>query len=180
MSLGRRLVVLGFAVLTAACSGQPVAHVTGTLRMTGGPSGATQPGVPGHVAAVAGWHRPDGMRVETHVRESLGIVRYLWHDVALEHRDYLRVKRVRGAYPGFSDSPSEAFQHLLTDLQGPASDLLSMSETEFPCGRGGGAPVAETRVAVTTAMCRYPNENLGSSVLRSACCQRLSRGHQPW
>lgn len=85
----------------------------------------------GGPAAVAVWHRPDGMRVETHVRGSLGIVQYLWHDVALDHRDYLRLKRVRGAYPGFSDSPSEAFQHLLTDLLGPASDLLSMSETEF-------------------------------------------------
>ncbi len=103
-------------LMTAAGFGAPAYEV---VRGSGGP------------AAVATWRRADGMRVETHVRGTLGIVRYLWHDEALDHRDYLRVKGVRGAYPGFSAGPSEAFQDLLTDLQGPASALLSMSEEEF-------------------------------------------------
>ena len=84
----------------------------------------------GH-AAVAVWHRSDGLGLETHVRESLGIVRYLWGGKSLDHKDYLRLRGVRGAYPGFSENPEEAFRHLLTDLTGSAADLLTMSGTEF-------------------------------------------------
>lgn len=73
----------------------------------------------GGPAAVAVWRRPDGMRVETHVRDSLGIVRYSWHDDGLLHQDYLRLTGERGQYPGFSDRPEEAFGHLAADLHGP-------------------------------------------------------------
>lgn len=71
------------------------------------------------------------MSVETHVRDSVGIVRYCWGDAAVTHQDYLRLRGRRGAYPGFSDSPEEAFAHLAADLQGVAAEVLTLAAEEF-------------------------------------------------
>ena len=43
------VVVAGVLSSVTACGGSDTTKVTGVLRMTGGPSGATQPGVPGKV-----------------------------------------------------------------------------------------------------------------------------------
>jgi hypothetical protein len=52
------VVALASAVLfSAACGDSDTARVTGVLRMTGGPSGASQPGVPGTVFFGAGGRR---------------------------------------------------------------------------------------------------------------------------
>lgn len=85
----------------------------------------------GGPAAIATWRRADGMSVEAHVRGSLGIVRYCWGDAAVTHQEYLRVRARRGEYPGYSDSPQQAFQHLSADLQGVAADVLTLSADEF-------------------------------------------------
>jgi hypothetical protein len=69
--------------------------------------------------------------METHVRGSLGIVQYRWMGAALTHQDYLRLRGRRGQYPGFSDSPREAFEHLAADLQGVAADVLALTLEEF-------------------------------------------------
>lgn len=71
------------------------------------------------------------MTVETHVRGSLGIVRYGWGEAMLTHQDYLRARGRRGEYPGFSNSPSEAFGHLALDLGGVAADVLTLTAEEF-------------------------------------------------
>lgn len=49
-----RLTPVVIAALLAAACGSGHSTVTGTLRMTGGPSGATQPGVPGKVVFQTG------------------------------------------------------------------------------------------------------------------------------
>lgn len=54
---GMRLAPVVIAALLAAACGSGHSTVTGTLRMTGGPSGATQPGVPGKVVFQTGSER---------------------------------------------------------------------------------------------------------------------------
>ncbi len=103
-------------LMEAAGFGPPAFEVA---RGSGGP------------AAVARWRRADGMSVETHVRGSLGIVRYCCGDAAMTHQDYLRARGRRGEYPGYSDSPGDAFRHLALDLQGVAADVLTLTAQEF-------------------------------------------------
>ncbi len=69
--------------------------------------------------------------METHVREALGIVEYRWGSLKLAHQDYLRVRGVKGSYPGFSDDPVDGFLHLAADLAGPARPLLVCDHAEF-------------------------------------------------
>lgn len=60
------VVVTGLLLSVAACGGSDTTTVAGVLRATGGPSGATQPGVPGRVFFESGGQRttatasPDG------------------------------------------------------------------------------------------------------------------------
>jgi hypothetical protein len=85
----------------------------------------------GGPAAIALWQRADGMSVETHVRGSLGIVRYCWADAAVTHQHYLRLRGRQGAYPGYGHSAGDAFAHLRSDLEGVAADVLMLSAKEF-------------------------------------------------
>jgi hypothetical protein len=103
-------------VLQAAGFGAPAFE---QARGSGGP------------AAIATWRRADGMSVEAHVLGSLGIVRYCWAGAAVTHQDYLRLRGRHGEYPGYSDSPQQAFQHLAADLEGVAADVLALSADEF-------------------------------------------------
>jgi hypothetical protein len=49
MGLLQFVAVVGVLLSVAGCGGSDTTNVTGVLRMTGGPSGATQPGVAGKV-----------------------------------------------------------------------------------------------------------------------------------
>lgn len=69
--------------------------------------------------------------IETHVRWALGIVVYRWGDLELTHQEFLRVRGLDGAYPGFSDDPMDGFRHLAADLAGPARPLLACDHSEF-------------------------------------------------
>lgn len=68
MAMGtvRVVVVAGVLLSLAACGGSDTTTLTGVLRATGGPSGATQPGLPGKVSFESGGKRttatasPDG------------------------------------------------------------------------------------------------------------------------
>lgn len=51
------VVVAGVLFSVAACGGSDTTPVTGVLRATGGPTGATQPGVPGRVFFESGGKR---------------------------------------------------------------------------------------------------------------------------
>lgn len=54
---GVRISALATVVLLAACGGPTEVTVRGVLRATGGPSGATQPGLPGTVIFQTGTRR---------------------------------------------------------------------------------------------------------------------------
>jgi hypothetical protein len=62
-------------------------------------------------------------RLELHVRQALGLVRYHFDEVSLSHEDLVRgLRGLHGIaepaeYPGFSDDPSASFRHLRHDLE---------------------------------------------------------------
>jgi hypothetical protein len=61
-------------------------------------------------------------RLELHVRNSLGMVRYHFGEESLSHEDLVRGVRAlegisaEGQYPGFSTDPMAGFRHLRHDL----------------------------------------------------------------
>lgn len=81
--------------------------------------------------AIGTWQRADGLEIQTHVRDALGIVLYKWNGESFTHQEYMRVRGVRGAYPGFSSDPLDGFRHLATGFVGPASGLLDATESDF-------------------------------------------------
>jgi hypothetical protein len=89
-----------------------------------GKSGASSHGKgSGCPMAVSRWVSGDRF-IETHVRVALGVVVYGWGELKITHQDYLRVRGVKGMYPGFSDDPIDGFRHVATDLAGPAQPVL--------------------------------------------------------
>jgi hypothetical protein len=62
--------------------------------------------------------------IELHCRYSLGIVRYLIGDDAVDHRDWVGFLGVRSAYPGYSDTAVGGFEHLAEDLAGVCAPLV--------------------------------------------------------
>ena len=84
----------------------------------------------GGTFATARWVAGD-RSIETHVRQALGIVEYRWGSLKLTHQEYLRVRHVKGSYPGFSDDPTDGFRHLAADLAGPVGPMLVCGHAEF-------------------------------------------------
>ena len=80
--------------------------------------------------AIARWVAGE-RSIETHVRMALGIVEYRWGGLKLSHQQYLRVRGVKGSYPGFSDDPIDGFRHLAADLAGPVHPMLVCDHAEF-------------------------------------------------
>lgn len=77
-------------------------------------------------ASAEGWFISGNKRLELHFRWSLGLVTYHVGDRSLGHDDYMRSLRVRhaAAYPGFSEQPLAAFEHLSSDLTRYCQDFL--------------------------------------------------------
>ncbi len=77
-------------------------------------------------ASAEGWFISGNKRLELHFRWSLGLVTYHVGNRRLGHEDYMRSLRVRheAAYPGFSEQPLAAFEHLSSDLTRYCQDFL--------------------------------------------------------
>ena len=87
-----------------------------------------------------GRYEKEDRSIELHVRHALGIVIYKVGESTLKHQDLvacLGIRREEFSYPGFSDDPLEAFEHLRHDLEGPLARFLDGSEdTRFgDCAR---------------------------------------------
>ena len=70
-------------------------------------------------------------RLELHFRWSLGLVSYQVGEVKISHSEYLRAQGVKGAYPGFSENPIDAFVHLHSDLEQAGGIFLHGEDKEF-------------------------------------------------
>ena len=85
----------------------------------------------------SGEFRKGGRRLELHFRHSLGLVRYHVEGQSLAHEELVRAVRAlraiqdEGAYPGFSDEPSDAFRQLRADLERFGSVFMSGTSEEF-------------------------------------------------
>ena len=70
-------------------------------------------------------------RLEFHVRNALGLVRYHFGDRSMSHEDYMHAfleKRHASNYPGFSGGPMDGFRDLLSDLANFGTDFLAGSD----------------------------------------------------
>ena len=72
-------------------------------------------------------------RLELSVRWSLGCVEYQVSNHAISHADYMEAigKKRESSYPGFSNKPIEAFEHLLMDITQYCEKFLNRSDSEF-------------------------------------------------
>ncbi len=77
-------------------------------------------------ASAEGWFISGNKWLELHFRWSLGLVTYRVGNRRLGHEDYMRSLRVHheAAYPGFSEQPLAAFEHLASDLTRYCQDFL--------------------------------------------------------
>ena len=73
----------------------------------------------------------DAKKLEFSFRWSLGLVTYRLGQLELEHTEFMRVQGVKGAYPGFSDDPIEAFRHLRSDIENFGAPFISEEDDEF-------------------------------------------------
>ena len=83
----------------------------------------------GHFAS--GEFKRGTRKLEFHFRHSLGMVTYHLADRSMTHQQYMR--SVHGSldvshYPGFSNDPLDAFQHLLLDLKEYGCDFLARTD----------------------------------------------------
>ena len=72
-------------------------------------------------------------RLELSFRWSLGCVEYHVSDHSISHADYMSAigKRRESSYPGFSEEPLQAFDHLASDLSQHCSSFLNGSDKDF-------------------------------------------------
>lgn len=72
-------------------------------------------------------------RLELSFRYSLGCVEYQIEDLAITHAEYMEAleKKHEAKYPGFSNIPIIAFEHLTSDISKFCNAFLKGSEEEF-------------------------------------------------
>ncbi len=72
-------------------------------------------------------------RLELSFRYSLGCVEYQIEDNTITHTEYMEAlaKKDEAKYPGFSNKPITAFEHLASDISAFAGIFLKGSEEEF-------------------------------------------------
>lgn len=72
-------------------------------------------------------------RLELSVRWSLGCVEYQISGSSISHAEYMEAigKKKEASYPGFSNEPIEAFNHLLADISQYCDLFLMGSDEEF-------------------------------------------------
>ncbi len=72
-------------------------------------------------------------RLELSFRWSLGCVEYQIKGIAIGHEEYMEAVEKKGEakYPGFSNKPIEAFEHLASDISKYCGVFLKGSNEEF-------------------------------------------------
>lgn len=75
----------------------------------------------------------DNKRLELSFRWSLGCVEYKVSKYSISHSEYMEAigKKEEASYPGFSDQPIEAFEHLLSDISKYCATFLKGNDEEF-------------------------------------------------
>lgn len=99
-----------------------VAELAGVLEPAGFEFIQSDEGVDSGGPFASGEFLKGDRRLELHVRNSLGLVRYHFGEESLSHEDLVRAVRTlegisaEGQYPGFSTDPMAGFRHLRHDL----------------------------------------------------------------